>query len=106
MGKRTIAKTDVNTRRIAVRIRDLAAREMFTSKADLVEAVKGKCARFRLPWTRDAIDHAIAIVASNTPVIIAATRASRRAVLLPPSPIPSRAVAASILDALYAQLGK
>jgi len=69
---------DVRARRLAVVVREVATAERFETLADLVEAVKTRAARLRLPWTRDAIDHAIAMVESNRPIVVRARTARPR----------------------------
>jgi len=55
-------------RLLAKLIRDILATpeaEEFESIADVVEALKWRCARLRIGWTNDAISDALRLVASN-----------------------------------------
>lgn len=91
--------TDVVTRRLTMIVRDIVNAEGPQTHDDLVELVKVRCARLRLAWTRDRIDHAIAIVSSYRSVLVAAPRAIRTADNPPESsPLFSRDGAASILQ--------
>jgi hypothetical protein len=76
MATTTTTKTpaDAATRRLAMVVRELLARETFTTEGDLREALKARATRYRLPWTRATLDAAVALVASNRRVLVEAPR--------------------------------
>jgi hypothetical protein len=56
---------DVTARRLAVVVRDVLGRERFTTLADVIAAVKYRCAVLRIPWTNDTLAIALDLVGSN-----------------------------------------
>lgn len=90
------------TRILTKVIREVLARQMFTSMADLTDAVKTRCAKLRLKVTDDALNQAFTLIASNTSLTV---RMSKPVPPLAPTPRPvSRAEAAKILQELRARM--
>jgi len=93
------------SRLLAKLVRDLITVQSFESLADLVEALKARCARLRVGWTNDDINDALRMVASNVPMPGARVRdATRRRMADRERAIEhreiTRAEAAAILHAL------
>ena len=63
------ATTQTPSRLLAVVIREVLQAERFDSLADLVVALKARCARLRIPWTPDDITAALDLVSSNTELV-------------------------------------
>jgi hypothetical protein len=66
-----------NPRLLAKLIRELLAHEKFTSLADLVEALKCRCARLKIRWSNDGLGEALRLVGSNTPLVESDSQALR-----------------------------
>lgn len=64
-AKATEMPTKPNSRIIAKVMREVLEAEAFETLADLSEATKVRCARLRIPYTADAITHAMALIGSN-----------------------------------------
>jgi len=103
---------DDRSRLLARLIRELLATpaaDDFEDLADVVEALKWRCARLRIAWTNDSINDALRLVASNVPLPnsrVLEARRRRMAVQqrrLEEPPI-SRAEAAAILKHLGVRL--
>jgi hypothetical protein len=56
-------------RLLAKLVRELLHGEHFESLADLVEALKIRCARLRISWTNDGISEALSLIGSNTRLV-------------------------------------
>jgi len=67
MEKNPTHDADVMVRRLAKILRDVLAGERFDTVADVVDALKYRCAALRIAWTPDAITEAVRLVASNHP---------------------------------------
>jgi hypothetical protein len=97
------------SRLLAKLVRELISVENFDSLADLVEALKRRCARLHVGWTNDDITDALRLVASNVPLPGARVRdATRRRMAERERAIEhrtiTRAEAAAILLALGVRL--
>jgi hypothetical protein len=97
------------SRLLAKLVRDLISAQNFGSLADLVEALKVRCARLHVGWTNDDINDALRLVASNVPLPGARVRAAaQRRMLKQERAIEQRAItraeAAAILFALGVRL--
>jgi hypothetical protein len=66
---------------IARIIREILARECFERYADLSDVLKFRLARLRVRWTNDDINAALALVESNTCVLVDAPPLPRRTVV-------------------------
>jgi len=66
------------SRLLAKLVRELITAETFQSLADLVGALKLRCARLHVGWTNDDINDALRLVASNVPLPGARVRAATR----------------------------
>ncbi len=66
------------SRLLAKLVRDLISVQTFGSLADLVDALKTRCARLHVGWTNDDINDALRLVASNVPMPGARVRAATR----------------------------
>jgi hypothetical protein len=101
--------TEQRSRLLAKLVRELIAVQNFGSLADLVDALKGRCARLHVGWTNDDINDALRLVASNVPLPGARVReATRRRMAERERAIEhreiTRAEAAAILFALGVRL--
>lgn len=88
-------------RLLATLIRELMRGETFESVADLVEALKARCARLRIRWDNDVITEALRLIESNTPIVPSRVPAKKRpAEPAPALPVISREEAAAIVAKL------
>src|SRR5262245_25256892 len=69
MPLRTAATRTPNTRLRAKLVRQRLSEEPYESLADLVDALKCRCAWLRVPWTNDDISDAMAMVESNRDLV-------------------------------------
>jgi hypothetical protein len=65
MSKKNTEPTDPTARLLARILRSLLASERFDDRTDLVDALKFRLARLRIPYHPDHLDHALRMVASN-----------------------------------------
>lgn len=62
--------TENRSRLIARVLRDVLASESFDSMADLLDVLKVRLARLRVPWTNDEFNDAMAWIATNRPLLV------------------------------------
>lgn len=94
---------DSKTRLVAkVLRRDVLAGETFTHYADLVEALKCRCAQLRIGWSPDDISEALRVVGSNHPLV---QPPSSAVVDVQPAREFSRAEAAELWGAIVGYFG-
>lgn len=91
--------TETRSRLIARILRDVLAAESFESLPDLLDALKFRLARLRVPWTNDECNDAMAWIATNRPLLVE-RREERRVEQIEPPPDLPRAAAKRRYDEL------
>jgi hypothetical protein len=95
----------VHERQLAKLLRDLLRENEFETLADVQEALKSRAAQLKIYYGGEAIDRAIAMVNSNTPIVVR-RREQPRKQLQSEGPVFNRIEARRIYDELFERFNR
>jgi len=82
-------RTETKGRLVAKLVRELLARDTYTSIADLADALKAWCRQLGIVYTNEDINEAFRLIESNRPLPFAARRGELTSRVTPGSPRPN-----------------
>lgn len=104
-----IKHDDNRSRLLAKLVREILSSDAaaeFEDLGDVIEAVKHRCAKLRIPWTHDDLNAALRMVASNVPIPNGRVLdARRRRMALRERQLEDRAISRAEASAILLRLG-